>query len=505
MTTDTTRIENNQEETSLNEHMQMRRKNLEALRDAGVDPYGEAFSTDSKIGSIIDEYKDMEESEEGPGVKIAGRLMAFRSHGKASFGDLVDVTGAIQVYFKQNKLGSEKYNLLKMVDIGDILGVEGTVFKTRRGELTVFADNFKVLSKALRPPPEKYHGLKDVELRYRKRYVDLLSNPDVRQSFIRRSRVISVIRNLLEEKGFMEVETPSMSTLAGGASARPFITHHNALDMDLYFRIATELYLKRCIVGGLEKVFEIGRIFRNEGIDTRHNPEFTMLELYQAYGDYTHMMDLTEEIIAQSAREVNPGMTVEIEGNTISLEPPYQRITMEEAFRKYGDVDIRQLRDPQYAREQAKRFGLDLERKDDTAYIMDKLAAAVIEPHLIQPTFLLDYPMELSPLAKRKEEDPQFTYRFELFINTWEIANAFSELNDPDDQRQRFVDQVKKKELFKDEEAHPYDEDYVEALEYGMPPTGGLGVGIDRLIMLLSGTASIRDVILFPLMKPRKE
>ena len=303
----------------------------------------------------------------------------------------------------------------------------------------------------------------------------------------------------------MEVETPSMSTLAGGASARPFITHHNALDMDLYFRIATELYLKRCIVGGLEKVFEIGRIFRNEGIDTRHNPEFTMLELYQAYGDYTHMMDLTEEIIAQSAREVNPGMTVEIEGNTISLEPPYQRITMEEAFRKYGDVDIRQLRDPQYAREQAKRFGLDLERKDDTAYIMDKLAAAVIEPHLIQPTFLLDYPMELSPLAKRKEEDPQFTYRFELFINTWEIANAFSELNDPDDQRQRFVDQVKKKELFKDEEAHPYDEDYVEALEYGMPPTGGLGVGIDRLIMLLSGTASIRDVILFPLMKPRKE
>jgi lysyl-tRNA synthetase class 2 len=485
--------------------MEQRIRHRDQLREAGIDPYGSRFDRDSLIGGLLEKFQGLAESEEGEMVCVAGRLMALREHGKASFGDLADVTGSIQVYFKQDTLGHESYALLKLTDIGDFLGVRGKVFRTRRGELTIFAEEFKILSKALRPPPEKFHGLKDVEIRYRKRYVDLLSSPDVRKSFITRSRVISSIRSLLESKGFIEVETPSMTTIAGGAMARPFITHHNALDMDLYFRIATELYLKRCIVGGLEKVFEIGRIFRNEGIDTRHNPEFTMLELYQAYADYTDMMDITQEIISGACLDATGTYDIEIEGNAVSLKPPFQRLTMEEAFKKYGGLELKRLRDLDYARETARKHGIDLERKEDVAYIIDKLLQTLVEPHLIQPTFLCDYPIETSPLARKMDSDPTFTYRFELYINTWEIANAFSELNDPADQRERFMDQVRKKDLFKDDEAHPLDEDFVEALEYGMPPTGGLGIGIDRLIMLITGTPSIRDVILFPLMKPRAE
>lgn len=496
-----TKIENNIK-SEVTEHMLQRMKHLEELRKLGINPYGARFERKNMIGDILKEHKNLQESEEGASVVVAGRLMALREHGKASFGDIEDVTGRIQLYFKQDKVGAEKYNLLKMVDIGDFLGVEGKVFRTRRGELTIFADSFTILSKALRTPPEKFHGLKDVEIRYRQRYVDLLSNPDVRKTFLIRSKVISTIRSLLESKGFIEVETPSMSLIAGGAMARPFITHHNALNIDLFFRIATELYLKRCIVGGLEKVFEIGRIFRNEGIDTRHNPEFTMMELYQAYADYTDMMKITEDIIANCCEKVLGTYEVEVNGKTINLKPPFERLTMKDAFLKYAGIDLNKMKNLKYAREAAQKYGLDLERKEDTAYIMDKVFSAAVEPHLIQPIFICDYPVEISPLAKKKDDDPGLTYRFELYVDSSEIANAFSELNDPEDQRQRFIDQVKKKEQFNDQEAHPLDEDYITALEYGMPPTGGLGIGIDRLVMLLTGTTSIRDVILFPLMKP---
>jgi len=491
------------EQKSMSEHMEMRLKNMEKLRESGINPYGSKYSTTHNIGEIVEKYKDLPESGEGEEVSIAGRLIALRSHGKASFGDLQDVTGTIQVYFRQNKVGKEKYGLLKMIDIGDFIGAKGKVFRTRKGELTIFLDDFTYLAKALRPPPEKYHGLKDVEIRYRRRYVDLMSNPDVRRAFIIRSKIVSAMRSFLESRGFLEVETPSMNIIAGGANARPFMTHHNALDLDLYFRIATELFLKRLIVGGMDRVFEIGRIFRNEGIDTRHNPEFTMLELYQSYADYGDMMTLTEDIISHLCEKVIGKYEVEFAGQKLNFRPPYKRMTMTDAFREYAGIDMKRLRELDYAREMAKKYDLDLERKEDVAYIIDKTFDAAVQSHLVQPVFILDYPIEISPLAKKKEEDPTLTYRFELFIANSEIANAFSELNDPADQRERFMAQLKKKELYHDDEAHPLDEDYVMALEYGMPPTGGLGVGIDRLIMLLTDSPSIRDVILFPMMKPK--
>lgn len=489
----------------LNEHMEMRLKHLEQLKEAGVNPYGQKYETTNTIGEVVEQYKDLEESQEGGEVSLAGRLMALREHGKASFADLEDVTGSIQIYFKQNKVGPEKYSLLKMMDIGDFIGIKGKVMKTRRGELTIFLEDFTFLAKALRTPPEKYHGLKDVEMRYRQRYVDLLSNPQVRNTFVLRSKIISAVRNFMESKNFIEVETPSMSVLAGGANARPFITHHNALDMELFFRIATELYLKRLIVGGMDRVFEIGRIFRNEGIDTRHNPEFTMMEVYWAYADYFDIMKLTEDIIGHVCENVLGTYEVKFMDTAISLKPPFKRLTMAEAFQEYAGIDMKKLRDLEYARKMAEKYGLDLERKEDAAYIMDKVFGAAVEPHLVEPVFIMDYPIELSPLAKKKEDDPTLTNRFELFIMNSEIANAFSELNDPADQRERFMAQMKKKELYHDDEAHPLDEDYITALEYGMPPTGGLGIGIDRLIMLLTDSPSIRDVILFPLMKPRAE
>lgn len=484
------------------EHQRVRRENMEALRAAGMDPFGDRFDPSASVAQIRDKYESLQPDEHGGAAKLAGRVASQRGQGKVMFWDLVDVTGKLQLYFKIDVL-PDSYELLRKVDLGDILGVEGTVFRTKRGELSLQVTSWRVLSKALRPPPDKWKGLRNVELKYRQRYADLLHNADVRSTFIQRSRIISAIRRYLDGLGFFEVETPTMASLAGGAAARPFITHHNALDLQLYLRIATELYLKRCIVGGLEKVYEIGRIFRNEGISTRHNPEFTMLELYQAYSDYHGMMDITEGIIDVVCREVLGTHEVEFGGHSINLTPPFRRATMDELLKEHAGAGVHDLRDEKKRRELAAKFDVHLPEKTSPGHAMDKLFEATVQDKLIQPTFVMDYPVELSPLAKRQNEDPGLTYRFELFCCGSELANAFSELNDPDDQRVRFEEQVALKDV--DEEAHPLDEDFLTALEYGMPPTGGLGIGIDRLIMLLTGKTSIRDVILFPLLRPRQE
>jgi lysyl-tRNA synthetase class 2 len=479
----------------------VRRQHLEALRRAGVDPYGSAYARTSTAEQIHRLYAGLHGDDRGEVVRVAGRVTALRSHGKASFLDITDLSGRIQCYFKQDELGEDSYRLLEHVDLGDILGVEGHVFRTRRGELSLYVRRWRVLTKALHPPPEKWHGLRDVEVRYRQRYADLLSNPEVRQIFITRSKVLSAIRRFMESRGYYEVETPIMSTLAGGAAARPFVTHHKALDLTLYLRIAPELYLKRCIVGGLEKVYEIGRIFRNEGISTRHNPEFTMLEFYEAYSDYYGMMEVTEALLDYICREVMDSHKVVFEGHEIDLTPPYPRRTMDELLREHAGLGLAELRQPEVARRKCAELGLP--QGPSLGHMLDKIFEATVQHRLIQPTFVLDYPIELSPLAKRRADDPSLTYRFELFVACMEIANAFSELNDPDDQRARFEEQQKLRAA--DEEAHPMDEDYILALEYGMPPTGGEGIGIDRLLMLLTGSPSIRDVILFPLLRPRQE
>lgn len=491
--------------TQATEHEQraVRRSHLEALKGAGLDPYGSRFDRTSSAGEIVAKYGHLEKDEEGDTVRVAGRIATRRGHGKAMFMDLHDLSGKIQLYLKVDDLGEESYGRLDLVDLGDWLTVVGKVFRTRRGELSVRVQEWQVASKALIPPPEKWHGLKDVEVRYRQRYADLLSNADVRETFIRRSRIVSCIRRYLDDRGFLEVETPSMSTLAGGAAARPFVTHHNALDLRLYLRIATELYLKRCIVGGLEKVYEIGRIFRNEGISTRHNPEFTMLEVYEAWSDYEGMMSLAEGLLDACCREVLGRHTVQFEGHEVNLAPPFARRSMDELFQEHAGLGLAELRQEGRARAFAEELGLSVDPKASLAHLIDKIFDAKVQEHLIQPTFVTDYPIELSPLAKRRTDDPSVTYRFELFVVGSEIANAFSELNDPDDQRGRFEEQQKLREH--DEEAHPLDEDFLTALEYGMPPTGGMGIGIDRLVMLLTGNPSIRDVILFPLMRPRAE
>ena len=480
----------------------MRLVHLEALREAGVPPYGRRFDCTHAIAPLLEKWQGLTGDEVGEDVCIAGRLMALREHGKAAFGDLSDMSGQVQIYLKKDVVGDEAFSSLHHVDVGDLLGVEGHVFRTRRGEVSIAVKALTFLAKALRPLPEKWHGLKDVEIRYRERYVDLLANRDVRDVFVKRSRMTSAIRRLLDDKGFLEVETPVMSVLAGGATARPFITHHNALDVDLHLRIATELYLKRCIVGGIEKVYEIGRIFRNEGVSTRHNPEFTMLELYQAYGDYHDMMAITEEILATACMSVNGTLKIQFGPHALDLTPPFPRLTMTEAFERHGNIRLADLRDLGKARSIAEGLGIPLDKgADNVAHLMDKVFEKVVEPHLLSPVFITDYPIELSPLAKKREDDPTLTYRFELFAVETEIANAFSELNDPMDQRERFEVQVALREGG-DDEAHPIDEDYIKALEYGMPPTGGLGIGIDRLAMLLTDSPSIRDVILFPTMKP---
>ena len=481
----------------LNELMQVRRDKLQDLYDLGIDPFGEKFERTHTAQEIIDGFGVLENEE----AKICGRIMSMRTHGKASFADLVDHTGRIQLYFRVNTLGEEGYALLQKLDIGDILGITGKVFRTRRGEISVEVLDLKFLSKSLRPLPEKWHGLKDVDLRYRQRYVDLIVNPGVREVFETRSKIIQIMRSFLTDRGYIEVETPMLHVIAGGASARPFTTHHNALDMDLYLRIAPELYLKRLLVGGFDRFFEIGKMFRNEGISTKHNPEFTMCELYMAYGDASDMMKITEEIYAHIAQELVGSTRIVFQGQEIDLTPPWPRKPMLDAIKEYSGIDLRGLDDSQ-ARQAAKKKGLQLEPNASYSQVLDELFDAFVEPNLLQPIFITDHPVEVSPLAKRKKDNPSLTDRFEPFIVTWEVANGFTELNDPIDQDQRFRQQVAQRDKG-DEEAHMMDEDYVRALEYGMPPAGGLGLGIDRMVMLFTDSPSIRDVLLFPHMRPR--
>ncbi|MBN2910632.1 lysine--tRNA ligase [Polycladomyces sp. WAk] len=492
-------------ELERNELLQVRRDKMEALREKGVDPFGGKFERTHTAQEILDTYGDLskeELEEKAVTVTIAGRLMSKRKQGKASFAHLQDVTGRIQIYVRLDRVGEEQYEIFSTADIGDWLGISGTVFKTNRGETSVKADTVTFLTKSLRPLPEKFHGLKDVELRYRKRYLDLIMNPEVKETFILRSRIIAAIRRYLDERGFLEVETPTMHTIAGGAAARPFITHHNALDMDLYMRIAIELHLKRLIVGGLEKVYEIGRVYRNEGISTKHNPEFTMMELYQAYADFHDIMDLTENLIAHVAQEVLGTTKITYQGHEIDLTPPWDRKSMVELIKEHVGIDFKQEMSDEEARRLAKEHGVEIESNMTFGHIVNEFFEQKVEDKLIQPTFVYGHPVAISPLAKKNEEDPRFTDRFELFIVGREHANAFSELNDPIDQRQRFEAQLAERAAGNDE-AHPMDEDFLEALEYGMPPTGGLGIGIDRLVMLLTDSASIRDVLLFPLMRDR--
>ena len=486
-------------EQELSELLQIRRDKLSALQKEGKDPYAvTTFDQTHHSLDILNNYDALE----GKCVSIAGRMMSKRIMGKASFAHILDGEGDIQVYLKRDDIGEEQYKEFKQYDIGDIIGVTGFVFKTQTGETTVHAHSVELLSKSLRPLPEKYHGLKDPEIRYRQRFVDLIVNAEVRSTFRKRSRIISAIRHFMDGRGFIEVETPVLNTTASGATARPFITHHNTLNIDMYMRIATELHLKECIVGGLERVYEIGRLFRNEGMDPMHNPEFTTIEAYQSYTDVNGMMELAESLISYCCREVNGTTKISYQGMDIDLTPPFARLSMNDAVKQYTGVDFMALESDGKAREEAKRLGMEL--ADQTAVRGKILAEAFdefVEDKLIQPTFIIDYPVEISPLAKRKPSESRLTDRFELFIGGHEYANAFSELNDPIDQRSRFVQQALERQKG-DDEAMMIDETFCMALEYGMPPTGGIGIGIDRLVMLLTDAASIRDVLLFPTMKP---
>lgn len=487
-------------EEQLSELLMVRRDKLRALQEAGKDPFHIVKYDQTHYSADI--AADFE-ALEGKTVRIAGRMMSKRIMGKASFAHLLDRTGEIQIYVKRDDIGEESYAEFKTMDIGDIIGVEGMVFKTKTGEVSVHAHAVTLLSKSLRPLPEKFHGLRDPELRYRQRFVDLIVNTEVRDTFIKRSRIISEIRSWLGTQGFLEVETPVLNTTASGANARPFITHHNALDIDMYLRIATELHLKECIVGGLDRVYEIGRIFRNEGMDSTHNPEFTTMELYQAYTDYHGMMELVEKLIAHCAESVTGSKKITYQGEEFDLTPPFARVTMNDAVKQFTGADFYACETDEEARELAKSIGLKIEDKTATrGQILYEAFDAFAEDKLRQPTFIIDYPVEVSPLSKRKPGNPLVTERFELFIASSEFANAFSELNDPIDQRSRFEQQARERAKG-DDEAMMIDEDFCLALEYGMPPTGGIGVGIDRLVMLLTDSASIRDVLLFPTMKPR--
>ncbi|GLH63863.1 MULTISPECIES: lysine--tRNA ligase [Parageobacillus] len=487
----------------LNDQLLVRREKLNKLREMGIDPFGKRFERTHKAKELFDLYGDLskEELEEKQiKVAVAGRIMTKRGKGKAGFAHIQDVTGQIQIYVREDTVGEEQYELFKTSDLGDIIGVYGTVFKTKVGELSIKVSSYEFLTKALRPLPEKYHGLKDIEQRYRQRYLDLIMNPESKNTFITRSRIIQAMRRYLDSHGYLEVETPMMHSIAGGAAARPFITHHNALDMPLYMRIAIELHLKRLIVGGLEKVYEIGRVFRNEGISTRHNPEFTMLELYEAYADFRDIMKLTENLIAHIAQEVLGTTKIQYGEHTVDLTPEWKRLHMVDAIKEYVGVDFWKQMSDEEARELAKEHGVEIAPHMTFGHIVNEFFEQKVEDKLIQPTFIYGHPVEISPLAKKNPDDPRFTDRFELFIVGREHANAFTELNDPIDQRERFEAQLKEREQGNDE-AHEMDEDFIEALEYGMPPTGGLGIGVDRLVMLLTNSPSIRDVLLFPQMR----
>ena len=493
--------QNNQtEELDINHLMQIRRDKLKELQEAGKDPYQiTKFDRTQTAGEIKSNYGKYEQKD----VTVAGRIIAKRIMGKASFCTIQDSDEKIQSYVSINDLGEESYKAFKTYDIGDFIGITGFVFKTRTEEISVHAKEVTLLSKSLRPLPEKFHGLKDVDLRYRQRYVDLIMNPEVKETFEKRSKIIREIREILDEKGFLEVDTPMLNTISGGATAKPFITHHNALNIDRYLRIATELNLKRLIVGGYDKVYEMGRIFRNEGMDIRHNPEFTSIELYQAYADYHDMMDLTEEMFSRCAMKVLGTTKVTYQGQEIDLTPGWKKITMIDSIKEACGIDFNEIQTDEEAVALAKEKGIEIPdvTKETRGDVISLFFDEYVEKTLVQPTFIYDYPIEISPLAKRKKEDPRLTERFEIFIGGREYGNAFSELNDPIDQYERFKKQVEAREAG-DDEAGMMDEDFIQALEYGMPPTGGIGIGIDRLVMLLTDSASIRDVLLFPTMKP---
>ena len=498
MTDVTNNVNDEMTEEKLSEILQVRRDKLSALKEAGKNPFEIVkYDITANSAEILGDF----EKFEGKEVSVAGRMMSRRIMGKASFTHIADAAGKIQAYVKRDEVGEESYADFKKWDIGDIIGITGTVFKTQTGETSIHATSVKLLSKSLLPLPEKFHGLKDTDLRYRQRYVDLIVNPEVRDTFVKRSCILKEIRNYLDEKGFLEVDTPILVPIEIGASARPFKTHHNTLDMDMYLRIETELYLKRLIVGGMDRVYEVGRIFRNEGMDTKHNPEFTTIELYQAYTDYHGMMDLVEELYKLLAEKICGSLEITYQGKTIDMGH-WERLTMAEAVKKYSGCDYYSWNSDEDARAEAKSKGVEVPENATKGTVLAELFDAFVEEKLIQPTFIYDYPVENSPLAKRKPNDPAFTERFEYFINATEFGNAFSELNDPIDQKERFEKQVAAKRAEDPNCNSEVDYDFITALEYGMPPTGGLGFGVDRLVMLLTDSASIRDVLLFPTMKP---
>ena len=490
--------QNNNQQQDVNQLLKVRYDKLHELQENGKDPF---VITKYDVTNHSTDVKEHFEEMEGKEVSLAGRMMFKRVMGKASFCNIQDLKGRIQIYVARDSIGEESYADFKKYDVGDILGVKGTVFKTKTGEISIHAAEVTLLSKSLQILPEKFHGLTDTDTRYRQRYVDLIMNEDVKDTFVKRSKVISTIRRYLDGQGFMEVETPMLVSNAGGAAARPFETHFNALDEDLKLRISLELYLKRLIVGGMERVYEIGRVFRNEGLDTRHNPEFTLMELYQAYTDYHGMMDLTENLYRYVAKEVTGSEMLTYGEHTMDLSKPFERITMVDAVKKYAGVDFNEVKDTAEAKKLADEHHIEYEERHEKGDILNLFFEEYVEEHLIQPTFVMDHPIEISPLTKKKPENPDYVERFEFFMNGWEMANAYSELNDPIDQRARFAAQ---EEAFAagDEEANHTDEDFLTALEYGMPPTGGMGMGIDRAVMLFTGADTIRDVILFPTMKP---
>lgn len=489
--------------TDHNELIQHRLDKLARIRERGDEPYKYSFERSSLIGAARAEFEAAEaKTDDADGidlpVRLAGRLVAMRDQGKVSFADIRDESGQIQLFLRKNDLGDDPYEQLKDLDLGDFVGVEGSLFRTKRGELSVRASRYEILTKSLKPMPEKYHGLTDVETRYRQRYLDMAANPEVLDRLRVRSEMIAVMRSWLIDRGYVEVETPMLHPIAGGATARPFITHHNTYDRDFYLRIAPELYLKKCIVGGFDKVFEINRCFRNEGVDTRHNPEFTTMELYEAYQDYMGLLEETEEMLVHIIETIMGGLRFEYQGDTIDATRPWKRLTLFDAIREYAGIDLEPLKDDRdAAAAAAKGIGVDVDESMGYGKIVDAVMSDKVQPQLIQPTFLYDYPLEISPLAKKKRGNPDITERFQPFVGALEIGNAFSELNDPMDQRARFMDQAKQRERG-DDEAQMLDEDFITSLEIGMPPTAGLGIGLDRLAMLLTDSASIREVIIFP-------